>query len=59
VKRETRNPELVVLVRTLPQLEAALNCGISTLYCEFKDPKKYRDAVTLVRNGNRKWQPAI
>ncbi|HUA68898.1 MAG TPA: DUF3656 domain-containing protein [Candidatus Saccharimonadales bacterium] len=38
---------LVVLVRNLPQLEAALQCGATTLYCEFEDPKKYREAVTL------------
>jgi putative protease len=41
------DPHLIVLVRSLPQLEAALKCGISTLYCEFEDPKKYREAVTL------------
>jgi putative protease len=40
------NPELIVLVRSLPQLEAALRCGVTTLYCEFEDPKKYREAVT-------------
>jgi putative protease len=50
--------ELIVLVRNLPQLEAALDCDIKILYCEFEDPKKYRDAVALVRNrksasGNR------
>jgi U32 family peptidase len=39
--------ELIILVRTLPQLEAALTCGITTVYCEFEDPKKYREAVTL------------
>ncbi|MFO1488244.1 MAG: DUF3656 domain-containing protein [Verrucomicrobiota bacterium] len=39
--------ELVVLVRNLAQLETALNCGVSTVYCEFEDPKKYREAVTL------------
>ncbi len=39
-------PELIVLVRTLPQLEAALKCGVQTVYCEFEDPKKYREAVT-------------
>ncbi|MFA6545393.1 MAG: DUF3656 domain-containing protein [Limisphaerales bacterium] len=38
--------ELLVLVRSLPQLEAALRCGITTLYCEFEDPKRYREAVT-------------
>jgi putative protease len=41
------NPELIVLVRSLPQLEAALKCGVQTLYCEFEDPKKYREAVTI------------
>jgi putative protease len=34
------------LVRNLPQLEAALKCGVATIYCEFEDPKKYREAVT-------------
>jgi putative protease len=38
--------ELIVLVRNLEQLEAALQCGVTTLYCEFEDPKKYREAVT-------------
>ncbi|MDB6016069.1 MAG: peptidase [Pedosphaera sp.] len=41
-------PELIVLVRSLPQLEAALNCGVQTLYCELEDPKKYREAVAMV-----------
>jgi putative protease len=45
-------PELVVLVRTQPQLEAALAEGIRTLYCEFEDPKRYRDAVACVRQWN-------
>ncbi|HEX4341968.1 MAG TPA: U32 family peptidase, partial [Verrucomicrobiae bacterium] len=39
-------PQLIALVRDLPQLEAALRCGIETIYCEFEDPKKYREAVT-------------
>ncbi len=41
--------ELIVLVRTQPQLEAALRCGVQTLYCEFEDPKRYRAAVQTVR----------
>jgi putative protease len=41
------NPELIVLVRTLSQLEATLKCGVETVYCEFENPKKYREAVTL------------
>ena len=36
---------LIVLVRNLAQLEAAVKYGVATLYCEFEDPKKYRDAV--------------
>ena len=39
--------QLIVLVRNLAQLEAALKCGVQTMYCEFEDPKKYREAVTL------------
>jgi len=46
------NPELIVLVRNLPQLEAALRCGVTTVYCEFEDPKKYREAVRLCREPN-------
>ena len=38
--------ELIILVRSLAQLEAALKCGVQTVYCEFEDPKKYREAVT-------------
>ncbi len=38
--------ELIVLVRNLAQLDAALTCGVQTVYCEFEDPKKYREAVT-------------
>src|SRR5208283_4804555 len=44
-------PHLIVLVRNLAQLEAALQCGIETLYCEFEDPKKYREAVAHFRRS--------
>jgi putative protease len=40
---------LIVLVRSLAQLRAALDCGIQTLYCDFDNPKKYRDAVAMFR----------
>jgi len=49
-KAGTPNPELLVLVRNLEQLEAALGCGVQTIYCEFEDPKKYRDAVRRFRD---------
>ena len=45
--------ELIVLARSFEQLEVALDSGVQTLYCEFEDPKKYREAVRLVRERNR------
>lgn len=46
-------PELIIVVRSLEQLDAALTCpGIATLYCEFENPKHYRDAV----QNFRAWQ---
>jgi U32 family peptidase len=42
--------ELILVVRTLAQLDAALTCpGVTTLYCEFENPKNYREAVTRFR----------
>jgi putative protease len=41
--------ELIVLVRTVAQMEAALDCGVATIYCEFEDPKRYREAVARFR----------
>jgi putative protease len=53
-------PRLNVLVRNLAQLEAALNLRIETVYCDFENPKKYRDAVQLFRNSTlRTAQSAI
>ena len=40
---------LIVLVRSMGQLEAALASGIRTVYCEFEDPKRLREAVRMVR----------
>ncbi|MEH2242535.1 U32 family peptidase [Nostoc sp.] len=42
------SPSLIVLVRNLKQLQAALKAGIETLYCEFEDPRAYREAVQLI-----------
>ncbi len=44
-------PHLIVLVRNLVQLDAALRCGVQTLYCEFEDPKLYREAVARCRKA--------
>lgn len=46
------SPNLIVLVRHLNQLQAALDAGIETLYCEFEDPRGYREAVRRVRQAN-------
>jgi len=46
-----RTPHLIVLVRDLAQLDAALGCGVETLYCEFEDLKNYREAVQRVHSA--------
>lgn len=48
-------PNLIVLVRNLEQLQAALGAGMQILYCEFTDPRQYRDAVQAVQKA-REWQ---
>jgi putative protease len=48
-------PDLIVLVRNLDQLGAALRCGVQTLYCEFADPKKYPEAVNRYRDWSREF----
>jgi U32 family peptidase len=40
---------LIVLVRDMAQLEAAMDAGSPAIYCEFEDPKKYREAVACFR----------
>jgi U32 family peptidase len=42
-------PQLIALVRKLDQIPAAIASGIATIYCELEDPRKYREAVQLVR----------
>jgi U32 family peptidase len=48
-RRKKIAAELIVLVRNLEQLEAALTAGAETVYCEFENPRKYRDAVGRFR----------
>ncbi|MFT3829143.1 MAG: DUF3656 domain-containing protein [Opitutaceae bacterium] len=43
-------PELIVVIRHLRQLEAVLPLpGVDTVYCEFENPKHYREAVAKFR----------
>ncbi len=44
-------PSLAVLCRTPEQLAAALEAGVTTLYCDFEDPRRYKDAVQTVRDA--------
>lgn len=47
---ESKNtPEIIAVVRNLDQVEPAWNAGVRTIYCEFENPKHYRDAVALFR----------
>ena len=45
----TSASQLHVLVRSLAQLDAALAAGVATIYCDFEDPKGYREAVRRFR----------
>lgn len=49
---QTQTPELIILVRNLAQLETVLKTGIQTVYCEFEDPRTYRQAVEITRQSS-------
>ncbi|MFZ9936376.1 MAG: DUF3656 domain-containing U32 family peptidase [Luteolibacter sp.] len=38
-------PALSVLCRDLGHLHAAIECGVETIYCDFEDPRRYKEAV--------------
>jgi putative protease len=40
-------PQLSVLCRTMEQLEAALESQAADIYCDFEDPRRYKNAVAL------------
>ena len=42
---ELVTPHLTILCRTLAQLKGALQAGIETIYCDFEDPRRYKEAV--------------
>ncbi len=43
-------PLLTVLCRSMEQIEAALRLGLTELYADFEDIRRYKDAVELVRD---------
>jgi putative protease len=44
-----RTPELIAVIRLPEQLDAAWAAGARTVYCEFENPKHYRDTVARFR----------
>ncbi|MEO0949101.1 MAG: U32 family peptidase, partial [Cyanobacteria bacterium J06641_5] len=44
--------DLIVLVRSREQLEAALQADLQTIYCELEDPRTYREMVAIARTSN-------
>jgi U32 family peptidase len=51
-------PELIVEIRLLEQLDVAWKAGARTIYCEFENPKHYRDAVSRFRELKARDQSA-
>ncbi|MFO0953887.1 MAG: DUF3656 domain-containing protein [Isosphaeraceae bacterium] len=45
------SPALYALCRTTPQIEAAVNCGVGTIYADYQDIKEYASAVAAARAG--------
>jgi putative protease len=43
---------LYVLCRSLPQIEVAVECGVSGVIAEFRDDEEYGEAVRLARTKN-------
>lgn len=61
-------PHLLPLVRSLTQLQAVLTYGsqraitpstpsLTRIYCELEDPRRYREAMALVREAT--WNPTL
>lgn len=42
-------PQLLALCRSPQQIEAALDCGLRTVYADFEDIRRYKEAVAIVR----------
>jgi putative protease len=48
----SETPQLSVLCRTPDQIQAALDHGVSRIYADFEDIRRYNDAVQRVRDHN-------
>jgi U32 family peptidase len=49
-KSEIQNPKLSVLCRNFDQLQAAIEADVETVYCDFEDPRRYKDAVASFKS---------
>ncbi|MBP7141387.1 MAG: U32 family peptidase [Opitutaceae bacterium] len=47
---EEHSPELIATIREKAQLEPAWRAGARTIYCEFENPKHYRETVAAFRD---------
>jgi putative protease len=43
---------LAVLCRSLPQVAAAVTAKVPAIYCDFEDPRRYREAVMMKQDGH-------
>lgn len=48
----TEIPQLSILCRTEEQVAAAIECGVEKIYCDFEDPRRYKESVALVRRSD-------
>ncbi|RYD22270.1 MAG: U32 family peptidase [Verrucomicrobiaceae bacterium] len=48
----TRPPQLSVLCRTMEQVSTAVECGVENIYCDFEDPRRFKEAVAVVRESS-------
>lgn len=51
---EATEPKLIVLTRSMHQLEAVLQTGIETVYADFQDIREYKHAVPLAHEKGAK-----
>ncbi len=52
-------PSLSILTRSIEQLEAAIACNADQIYCDFEDPRRYKDAVEIFKTQNSNFKSQI
>ncbi|MGC4016270.1 MAG: U32 family peptidase [Luteolibacter sp.] len=50
VSTESGQAVLSVLCRSVAQVDAALDSRVPLIHCDFEDPRRYKDAVAMVRS---------